>query len=198
MYPVHEIFYSIQGEGQFAGTASIFIRLAGCNVGCPWCDTKETWRVSEQTERLSATAIVQQLNAFETKHIVLTGGEPTLYNLTNLCQELHAAGYFVSLETSGTNEILGEFDWVCLSPKPHFPPVQQALDKTSSLKVVIEKTADFKFAEQMRALTPKTSKAFLQVEWNSKATINQEVIAYVKKHPNWRLSVQTHKVLSIR
>lgn len=191
-----EHFYTLQGEGLHSGKASYFIRLGGCDVGCVWCDVKDSWD-AEKHPKMTVTELVAAAMQYPGRLVVITGGEPAMYNLTALCDELHANGFTVHIETSGAYPIVGNIDWVTLSPKKFKPPVQEALDKADELKVVIFHKSDYEWAEQHAAKVPATCKLYLQPEWGKKDNITPLVIDYILAHPQWELSLQTHKYINI-
>lgn len=194
-YPVVEHFYTVQGEGAWAGSAAYFIRLAGCDVGCPWCDTKESWEV-EGHPVLAVRELVGAVEAAGAEVVVITGGEPAMHNLTALSQALRAAGCRVHLETSGAYPIQGTFDWITLSPKKFKPPVASSYRQVDELKVVVFNRSDFAWAEAHAARCGSEAVWYLQPEWDRPQVVPL-LIDYVKAHPRWRISVQTHKYLHI-
>ncbi len=195
-YPVMEHFYTLQGEGMHSGRASYFIRLGGCDVGCVWCDVKDSWEAGKHPV-MQVDEIVAAAMRHSARLAVITGGEPAMYELTALCNALHAQGFTVHIETSGAYPIIGDIDWVTLSPKKFKPPVQEALDKADELKVVVYHKSDFAWAEEHAAKVPDTCKLYLQPEWSKKDNINPLVIDYILAHPQWELSLQTHKYINI-
>lgn len=196
LLPLVESFYTIQGEGYNAGKPAFFIRLGGCDVGCSWCDAKETWNSKlyppTPIEKIAELAALHPAQA-----IVITGGEPLSYPLGKLCNLLKSRGLEIFLETSGTHPISGRFDWICLSPKKKKHPVAGMHQLASELKVIIENREDFEWAEQNRALVRKDCKLYLQPEWSKIKAILPEIIEYVKSHPCWNISLQTHKYMNI-
>lgn len=191
-----EHFYTLQGEGMHSGRASYFIRLGGCDVGCVWCDVKDSWDADKHPV-MTVDEIVMAAMRHNARLAVITGGEPAMYNLTALCDALHAAGFTVHIETSGAYPIVGDIDWVTLSPKKFKAPVQAAMDKADELKVVIYHKSDFAWAEEHAAKVPDTCKLYLQPEWSKKDNITPLVIDYILEHPQWELSLQTHKYINI-
>lgn len=191
-----EHFYTLQGEGMHSGRASYFIRLGGCDVGCVWCDVKDSWEAGKHPV-MQVDEIVAAAMQHPARLAVITGGEPAMYELTALCNALHAQGFDVHIETSGAYPIIGDIDWVTLSPKKFKPPVQEALDKAGELKVVIYHKSDFAWAEEHAAKVPATCKLYLQPEWSKKDNITLLVIDYILAHPQWGLSLQTHKYINI-
>jgi organic radical activating enzyme len=200
--PVVETFHSLQGEGLHAGRSAFFLRLAGCSVGCPWCDTKQSWPQEAHGEQslseLSARARAAAGNG--AAFVVVTGGEPLHHNLDALCAALAAAGLPLHLETSGVDPLSGRFDWITLSPKRHRPPRPELLAAGHELKPVVHEPADLPFAEAMAAAAAEAGNhpvLLLQPGWDSEP--GQELaIAHVRRHPHWRLSLQSHKWLGLR
>ncbi len=195
-YPVMEHFYSLQGEGYFAGTPAYFIRLAGCDVGCVWCDVKESWEANLHPV-VPVSDLVSAAVKSGTNLVVITGGEPTLYDLTPLVDELHRNNLKISLETSGTNPLIGNVDWYTFSPKKFKDPVPEAFDKASEFKVIIYHKSDFEWAEKLAKKLNPNCILYLQPEWSKKEQFLPQLIEYVKNHPKWRVSIQTHKYLEI-
>ena len=196
MLPLVEDFYTIQGEGRHTGEAAYFIRVAGCDVGCPWCDAQYTWN----TRRYAVTDLEEVLKRVRNSHspmAVITGGEPTLYQLGYLTDRLHALGVKTNLETSGTHPLSGDFDWVCLSPKRRKAPLEENMQLADELKVVIEREDDFAWAEEHAAKVREDCLLYLQVEWGHSAEMMPRIVDYVKAHPRWRISIQTHKYMNI-
>lgn len=194
--PVMESFYTIQGEGSWTGTAAYFIRLAGCDVGCFWCDVKESWVPTEDQYKTCEEVAADALAAGAEK-VVVTGGEPTIYDLSELTETLHAAGLQVHIETAGPYELIGDLDWVCLSPKKFLKPTDSIYEKVDELKVVIYNDDDFKWAEQHAARCPESTQLYLQAEWSRRDQNYAKIVQYVKENPKWKISVQTHKYLDI-
>ena len=194
--PVVESFYSLQGEGYNTGKAAFFIRLAGCDVGCNWCDSKSSWSRNGQPlvpiEQIVADAI-----SHNAKYVIITGGEPLMHPLDELCSLLKKNKLKILLETSGTHPLSGEFDWICLSPKRNRPPLPDIYNKASELKVIITCTGDFLWAEESRLLVTKRCKLYLQPEWSTRSALLPNIIKYIKENPHWKLSLQTHKFINI-
>ena len=194
--PIVETFHSVQGEGYWTGTNAFFIRLGGCDVGCPWCDTKISWNAQRHPVR-TIEALVQEAIAVNPQRVIITGGEPLLHDLVPLTIALKTAGLTLHLETSGAYPLRGVFDWITLSPKTFKTPQAELYPVTNELKVVIAQIADFEWAEaQSTAVDPQVWR-YLQPEWSNPHAI-QWVYDYVLQHPQWRISLQTHKVLSVR
>lgn len=195
LYPVMEHFYTIQGEGMHAGKAAYFIRLAGCDVGCPWCDVKDSWDGSKHP-KLKLSFLVQTVKDSGAKTVIITGGEPLLHDLFALTGALREEGIKLHIETSGSSPMTGVFDWVTLSPKRYKPPVRSIYSQVDELKVVILAERDFRWAEQHAALCPEHTSLLLQPEWDTPSSIPL-IIEYAKKNPQWRISLQTHKFMDI-
>ncbi|MGF1512657.1 MAG: 7-carboxy-7-deazaguanine synthase QueE [Elainellaceae cyanobacterium] len=195
LLPVVETFHSVQGEGTWVGVSAFFIRLAGCDVGCPWCDTKASWH--RHHPRQSVPQLVAAAAAAQPKIVVITGGEPLLHDLTDLTQGLKRKGLHVNLETSGAHPLTGIFDWITLSPKRFKPPLTALYPHVNELKVVIAEPQDFEWAESHAAQVPEAAVKLLQPEWNT-AKSQSWIVDYVKQHPGWRVSLQTHKFLGVR
>lgn len=193
--PLMEEFYTIQGEGFHTGTAAYFIRLGGCDVGCHWCDVKESWEVLKHP-LTQVDAIVDRASK-NAKLAVITGGEPLMWNLDALTRSLKSKGMLVNMETSGAYELSGEFDWICLSPKKTMLPTPSVYQAAHELKVIIYNKHDFIFAEQQAALVNSEAILFLQPEWSKSQEVLPMLIEYVKDNPKWRISLQTHKYLDI-
>ena len=194
--PLMEAFYSLQGEGFYKGTAAYFIRLGGCDVGCHWCDVKESW-AAEAHPLVPADTIVTDALA-HSKTMIITGGEPLMWNLDLLTEKLRAAGARTHIETSGAHPLSGTFDWICLSPKKIKRPVGDVLQKANELKMVIYNNNDFLFAEEMAAQVSPDCLLYLQPEWSKRAVAMPKIVDYVMAHPQWKASLQMHKYLDIR
>ena len=191
-----EHFYTLQGEGRFTGHASYFIRLGGCDVGCVWCDVKESWDASKHP-LVPITEIVASVVASGTKIAVITGGEPMMHNLDALTAMLKAEGIRTHVETSGAHPISGTWNWICLSPKKFKAPLEEMIAAAHELKTVIYNKSDFAWAEQYAEKVTKDCLLYLQPEWSRAAEMNPLIIDYVKANPQWILSLQTHKFLNI-
>lgn len=194
--PVMEHFYTLQGEGMHQGKAAYFIRLAGCDVGCVWCDVKASWDRSKHPD-LSIDELIRCVQETPAEIVVITGGEPLMHNLELLTQTLRAAGYRTHLETSGAHPLSGEWDWICLSPKKFKAPLPEILPLAHELKVVIFHKSDFAWAELHAAAVNPDCQLFFQPEWDRSDEVMPMIVDYVKAHPNWRATLQTHKYLSI-
>ncbi|MFM2311468.1 MAG: hypothetical protein RLZZ04_744 [Cyanobacteriota bacterium] len=195
-YPIVETFHSLQGEGYWAGVSAFFIRLGGCDVHCPWCDTKHSWN-SQQHPQQSALELMAIAQAVKPAIVVITGGEPLMHDLKPLTKALKQEGLQVHLETSGAHPLTGDFDWITFSPKQFKAPHRSIYEAASELKVVVSGEYDLKWAEQQRALVPKSTLCYLQPEWNSPQSKNL-IFEYILQHPQWRISLQTHKLLQIQ
>ena len=194
--PVMEHFYTIQGEGFYTGHAAYFIRLAGCDVGCVWCDVKESWTVEEK-QLMLIDDLLKEVLKYPGRLIVITGGEPLMYDLSFLTQTLKANGFQINIETSGAYPISGTLDWICVSPKKFKAPLKEVLAKANELKCIIFNKSDFDFAEQNYLLATKDCVLYLQTEWSKQEQMLPLMIDYVKAHPQWKISLQTHKYLNI-
>ena len=191
-----EMFYSLQGEGYHQGRAAYFIRLAGCDVGCVWCDVKESWDASKHPV-LSIEEIVSSALAHPGRLAIITGGEPLRYNLDALTTALKKAGFEINIETSGSSPMSGNWDWVCLSPKKFKAPLTESIAAASELKVVIFNKHDFEWAETYAQQVPASCKLYLQPEWDKANEMMPSIIDYVKTHPKWELSAQLHKYIQV-
>jgi organic radical activating enzyme len=191
-----EAFYTIQGEGFHQGKAAYFIRLAGCDVGCVWCDVKESWNAGIHP-RLSINAIIEEASKYPGRLAVITGGEPLMHDCTALTDQLYKAGFTTNIETSGAWPLSGVWDWICLSPKKFKAPLPEILPLANELKVVIFNKSDFEWAEQYAAQVSPSCKLFLQPEWSKSAVITPQIIEYIKNHPQWEFSLQLHKYINV-
>ena len=194
--PVMEHFYTLQGEGSHSGRAAYFIRLAGCDVGCVWCDVKESWDISPN-QYLTIENIVSAVGQTPTDFVVITGGEPTMHNLTDLTSALHAKGYEIAIETAGVHPLKGQIDWYCFSPKKFKAPIAEAYTLAQELKVVIAHPSDFEWAEQHAAKVSASCELYLQTEWEKQERFLPLIIDYIKRNKNWKISLQTHKYMQI-
>ena len=195
-YPIVETFHSVQGEGYWTGVNAFFIRLGGCDVHCPWCDTKNSWNArrhpQKSPEELATVAV-----SLNPRLVIVTGGEPLMHDLLPLTTVLKKAGMTVNLETSGAHPYSGDFDWVTFSPKQFKPPHHSIYDRASELKVVVSNQDDLAWAEQQSALLPPSVLRYLQPEWDSPQSKNL-IFNYILENPQWRISLQTHKLLKIQ
>ncbi|MET0636420.1 MAG: 7-carboxy-7-deazaguanine synthase QueE [Chitinophagaceae bacterium] len=194
--PVMEHFYTIQGEGYHQGKAAYFIRLGGCDVGCVWCDVKESWDATLHP-RMELTELRDFVKATPGQIVVVTGGEPLLHNLDGLTEELHRAGLQTNIETSGSSPLSGNWDWICLSPKKFKAPLPEVLEVANELKVVIFHKSDFEWAEKHAALVSPNCKLYLQPEWGKAEIMIPMIVDYIKSHPRWELSLQLHKYIQV-
>ena len=194
--PVMESFYTIQGEGFHQGRAAYFIRLGGCNVGCFWCDVKESWD-ADAHPKMNIETIVQQAAAEPARLAVITGGEPLMHNLDELTTKLKEAGFETNIETSGSYPMSGTWDWICVSPKKFKSPTPEALSAANELKVIIYNKNDFDWAEKNAALVSENCKLYLQPEWDRSAIMTPQIIDYIKANPIWELSLQIHKYINV-
>ncbi len=193
--PIMEQFYTLQGEGVFAGSAAYFIRIAGCDVGCHWCDVKESWDASIHSIQ-DVSDLIREAST-QAEKIIITGGEPLLYNLDFLCSGLQKAGCKTHIETSGAHPLSGSWDWFCLSPKKNKLPVPEAYAAARELKIIIYNRHDFIFAEEQASLVSGNCRLFLQAEWSRREEIYPLMVEYIKANPKWRLGLQTHKYIHI-
>lgn len=194
--PVMEAFYTLQGEGFHQGKAAYFIRLAGCDVGCAWCDVKESWN-KDLYPAQHIEHIVTQAKKYPVSLAVVTGGEPTMYQLDQLARALHAEGFHTNIETSGAYPITGEWDWICVSPKKFKPPIAENLKKANELKIIIFNKSDFAWAERYAAMVLPVCKLYLQPEWSKAALVTPYIVDYIKSNPQWELSLQIHKYINV-
>ena len=191
-----EEFYTIQGEGYNSGKPAYFIRVGGCDVGCHWCDVKESWDPSLHPLK-SVDEVVEASLLFPAKDVVITGGEPSLYNLDYLCALLTKNGKRVFVETSGAYPLSGEWHWICLSPKKTAPPMPEIYKKAHEIKVIIFNHNDFQWAEEHAAKASESCKLYLQPEWSKSKEMLPKIIDYVQQNPKWNISLQTHKFMGI-
>ncbi len=194
--PLMEHFFTLQGEGRYTGHASYFLRLGGCDVGCVWCDVKESWDASKHP-LVDVEAMVQQVQESGAKIAVITGGEPLMHDLDQLTRSLQEKEIRTHIETSGAHAMSGQWDWICVSPKKFKSPLQQVLAAAHELKVVIYHKSDFAWAEEHAEKVGKDCLLFLQPEWSKSADITPMIIDYIRSHPRWILSLQTHKFINI-
>lgn len=194
--PVMEHFYTLQGEGYHQGKAAYFIRLGGCDVGCVWCDVKDSWN-ADIHPRYTIEALVQFVRSTPSPLAVITGGEPLMHNLDALTAALKAAGIQTNIETSGAHPLSGHWDWICLSPKKFKQPLPGILPYANELKVVIFNQSDFAWAEQWAAQVSPACKLYLQPEWDKDAQVTPLIVDYIKANPQWELSLQVHKYIHV-
>lgn len=196
MLPVMESFYTLQGEGFHQGRAAYFIRLGGCDVGCVWCDVKESWDASKHPHQ-SVTQLTDAALQHPGRLAVITGGEPLLHQLDELTSVLKTAGFETNIETSGSSSLSGYWDWICLSPKKFKSPLPEVIVAADELKVVIFHKSDFEWAETYAAQVKPGCKLYLQPEWDKQATMLPLIIDYIKANPQWELSIQSHKYINV-
>ncbi|MBL4706865.1 MAG: 7-carboxy-7-deazaguanine synthase QueE [Flavobacteriales bacterium] len=194
--PLMEAFYTLQGEGHYTGRAAYFIRLGGCDVGCHWCDVKESWNAGDHPET-STDLITQGAIAHKSRFTVITGGEPFMYDLNELCSKLTSKGFELAVETSGAYPLSGNWHWICLSPKKTKPPIEEFYQQANELKIIIYNQSDFKWAEEHATKVNENCKLYLQVEWSKREEMTPSIIEYIKHNPKWSISVQSHKYLNI-
>jgi 7-carboxy-7-deazaguanine synthase len=195
-YPVMEHFYTIQGEGIHTGKAAYFIRLAGCDVGCWWCDVKDSWK-TDNHPAVTVRELVKAAKESGTDMVVITGGEPLLHDLNALTVRLKQEKFKIHIETSGSSPVTGHLDWITLSPKRFKKPKDEIFPYVDELKVIVLTKKDLKWAEENAAKCPAHAKLLLQPEWDTPKSM-PIIVDYVKEHPEWQISLQTHKFLGIR
>lgn len=191
-----EHFYTLQGEGFHQGKAAYFIRLGGCDVGCVWCDVKESWN-AEKHPKYEVGSLISEVGKTPAEIVVVTGGEPLMYNLNELTKELQSAGLKTHLETSGVYPLSGAWDWICLSPKKFKAPLPEIIPQAHELKIVVFNKSDFEWAEKYAALVSSHCKLYLQPEWDKTTEITPLIIEYIKANPKWELSLQIHKFIHV-
>jgi 7-carboxy-7-deazaguanine synthase len=194
--PVMEHFYTIQGEGYHQGRAAYFIRLGGCDVGCVWCDVKDSWD-AEKHPKLKIDDLLLNIERTPAKLVVITGGEPLMHNLDELTAVLQSSGLKTNIETSGAHTLSGSWDWICLSPKKFKAPLPGIMPLANELKVVVFNSSDLEWAEQYAALVSADCKLYLQPEWEKAAEVTPMIIEYIKQNPQWELSLQIHKYINV-
>lgn len=194
--PLMEEFYTIQGEGYHSGKAAYFIRLGGCDVGCHWCDVKESWD-AELHPLTPVSRIIENASMYPGKAVVITGGEPLMYNLGPLTSGLQSLGIKTFIETSGAYPLSGQWDWICLSPKKFKAPLPSIGPVAGELKVIVFNKSDFEWAEKYAEIVSPGCKLYLQPEWSKAPVVTPMIIEYVKANPKWEISLQTHKYLNI-
>ena len=194
--PVMEQFYTLQGEGFHQGKAAYFIRLGGCDVGCVWCDVKESWDAGIH-KKLPVEILRSKVKETPAEIVVVTGGEPLMYDLGELTSVLREAGLKIHLETSGAYPLTGQWDWICLSPKKFKSPLPDIHPLADELKIVVFNSSDLDWAEKHAALVSPSCKLYLQPEWDKASTITPLIISYIKNHPQWKLSLQIHKYINV-
>ena len=194
--PVMEHFFTLQGEGYHSGRAAYFIRLAGCDVGCVWCDVKESWTISPE-QYLTIDQLLEALSNVAADFIVITGGEPTMHDLTDLTTVLKQHGFEIAIETAGVHPLKGHIDWYCFSPKKFKAPIDEAYSKANELKIVIAHPSDFEWAETHAQKVGPDCKLFLQTEWEKQERLLPLIIEYIKRNKKWKISLQSHKYMQI-
>lgn len=200
--PVMEAFYTLQGEGNYQGKAAYFIRLGGCDVGCVWCDVKESWDADAHPQKTIEKILQEAKDEIMTPSIndiiaVVTGGEPLMHDLTALTVALKKEGFRTHIETSGSNTMSGYWDWICISPKKFKAPLPENMDLANELKIIVYNKSDFAWAEKYAQQVGKDCKLYLQPEWSKAAIVTPLMIEYIKVNPQWQLSLQVHKYLEI-
>ena len=196
LLPVMEHFYTLQGEGYHQGRAAYFIRLGGCDVGCVWCDVKDSWD-AEKHPKFEIRNLISEVRKTPAEIVVITGGEPLMHNLDELAFQLQQAGLQTNIETSGAHPLSGSWNWICLSPKKFKAPLPEILPQVNELKVIVFNKSDFDWAEKYAALVSADCKLYLQPEWDKAAEITPSIIDYIKAHPKWQLSLQIHKYINV-
>lgn len=198
--PVMESFYTLQGEGFHQGKAAYFIRLGGCDVGCVWCDVKDSWDANLHPQKTIDEIVeeaVQSVPESKEKIAVITGGEPLMHNLTELTSALQKNNFKTHIETSGAHPLSGTWDWICLSPKKFKAPLKEVIPVANELKVVVFNNSDFEWAESFAQKANPSCKLYLQPEWDKKEVVTPLIINYIKNHPQWNLSLQIHKYIGV-
>lgn len=196
LLPVMEDFYTLQGEGFHTGKAAYFLRIGGCDVGCHWCDVKESWN-AELHPLTQIEKIIDRARPFASRTIVITGGEPLQYNLDKLCTRFKAEGFQTHIETSGAFSLSGQWDWICLSPKKNSPPKPELFKQADELKIIVHNQHDFIWAEENAAKVSDQCKLYLQPEWSKREQMIPKIVDYISNHPKWIASLQTHKYMRI-
>lgn len=196
LLPVMEDFYTLQGEGYHQGKAAYFIRLGGCDVGCVWCDVKDSWD-GTKFEKHEVNILKGKVQQTPAEIVVITGGEPLMHNLDALTHTLQNAGFKTHIETSGAHPLSGSWDWICLSPKKFKAPLPEILPLANELKVVVFNKSDFDWAEKYAVLVNPSCKLYLQPEWDKQQEVTPLIINYIKENPQWELSLQLHKYINV-
>ena len=194
--PVMEHFYTLQGEGFYQGRAAYFIRLGGCDVGCTWCDVKESWEVDKHP-MLEVRSLMSEVRKTPAEIVVVTGGEPLLHNLDALTYEIKETGLQTNIETSGSSPLSGSWDWICLSPKKFKEPLAEVIRAANELKIIVYNKSDFTWAEKYASLVRAACKLYLQPEWGKAAQMTPLIVDYIKAYPKWELSLQIHKYINV-
>ena len=191
-----EHFYTLQGEGYHQGRAAYFIRLGGCDVGCVWCDVKESWD-ADKHPKYQIKDLIAEVKKTVSEIVVITGGEPLMHNLDTLTRELQKAGLKTHIETSGAHPLSGQWDWICLSPKKFKAPLAEILPAANELKIVVFNKSDFDWAEKYAAIVSPSCKLYLQPEWDKSTEMTPLIIDYIQNNPKWELSLQIHKYINV-
>jgi organic radical activating enzyme len=194
--PVMEAFYTLQGEGYYQGRAAYFIRLGGCDVGCVWCDVKDSWD-ADKHPKLSIEKIVEEALKYPGRLAVITGGEPLMHELDALTKALQQVGFETNIETSGSSNLSGSWNWICLSPKKFKAPLPAIIPLANELKVVVFNKHDFEWAETYAKAVNENCKLYLQPEWDKAAEITPVIVAYIQANPKWSLCLQIHKYINV-
>lgn len=195
-FPVMEHFYTIQGEGFHQGRAAYFVRLGGCDVGCVWCDVKDSWSFDGHPI-MPLETIVSTIKASNTPLAVITGGEPLMHNLDELTAAIQEQGIATNIETSGSSPLSGSWDWICLSPKKFKAPLPEILPVANELKIIVYNKSDFAWGESFAAQVSDTCKLYLQPEWSKADAMTPLIVEYIKQNPKWELSLQIHKYINV-
>ena len=195
-FPIMEYFYSVQGEGVFVGQPSFFIRMGGCDVGCVWCDVKDSWDAKKHP-KLSIDFLIEEAKKYSSRLLIITGGEPAMYDLTELTKSCKKAGFQVHIETSGAYPLVVNFDWITFSTKTFKQPLESVAKMANELKIVVFNKSDIQWAEEHQKLVTSDCKLFLQPEWDKRKITEKIVLDYVLTNPNWFVSLQTHKYLGV-
>lgn len=196
LLPVMEDFYTIQGEGFNTGKAAYFIRVGGCDVGCHWCDVKESWDASVHP-LVKVEDVIKKVIEAKAESVVITGGEPLQYNLDLITEQLRDKGIKTFIETSGAYPLSGFWDWICLSPKKTMKPLEEVYNKANELKVIVFNKHDFEWAQQEAKKVPGNCYLYMQPEWSKRDEMMPQIVEFVKQHQNWMVSLQTHKYINI-
>lgn len=194
--PIMEHFYTLQGEGFYSGYAAYFIRLGGCDVGCTWCDVKESWDMSVHP-RYEWPEIEKWMEGISPPIVVITGGEPTMHDLTELTEHIRLKKMRTHIETSGTNPLTGQWDWITFSPKRFKKPLEEYFNRSHELKVIISHRNDLRWAKELQSQINENALLYIQPEWDRRKEMESECVAFIKENPEWKLSLQTHKYLGI-
>jgi organic radical activating enzyme len=194
--PVMEHFYTLQGEGMHQGRAAYFIRLGGCDVGCVWCDVKESWD-RDAHPSIDITTVLDTVKQTQAQIVVITGGEPLMHDLETLTETFRTAGLKLHIETSGSSPLTGKWDWITLSPKKFKEPLLEILPLANELKIVVYNKSDFEWARKWQQLVAPGCKLYIQPEWSKAAVVTPMIIDFIKQNPEWQLSLQVHKYINV-